>query len=64
MSPREIESAKLLGRGMDLQQISALVEISPRTVENHVFALYKKVGVEGRDRLARAASTWLGAGED
>ncbi|NKY23000.1 helix-turn-helix transcriptional regulator [Cellulomonas denverensis] len=64
LSPREIESAKLLGRGMDLQQISALVEISPRTVENHVFALYKKVGVEGRDRLARAASTWLGAGED
>ncbi|SDC61186.1 regulatory protein, luxR family [Sanguibacter gelidistatuariae] len=59
LTAREREIAVLVARGMSSNEIAVAKVISIRTVENHVFSACRKVGVDTREGLARAAQTWL-----
>jgi DNA-binding CsgD family transcriptional regulator len=58
LGPREREIALMLVQGGATQDIADSLGISTRTVENYLVGVYRKVGVEGRDALAQAVSTW------
>ncbi|QZN85341.1 helix-turn-helix transcriptional regulator [Cellulomonas sp. C5510] len=60
LSPREVDVLRLVVAGLGTAEIAAELTLSVRTVENHVFSTYRKIGVEGRADLLRVAATWLG----
>ena len=51
LTPRELEIARLAATGMPDRDIADRLTISPRTVGNHLSAVYAKLGVEGRTEL-------------
>jgi DNA-binding NarL/FixJ family response regulator len=51
LSQRETEVATLLGAGLSNESIAFRLSISVRTVENHLRAIYGKVGVNSRTHL-------------
>lgn len=51
LTEREREVLRLVARGYDNRQIASELGISPRTVKNHVNALYEKVDVHSRAAL-------------
>jgi DNA-binding NarL/FixJ family response regulator len=60
LTAREREIVILLAEGMTMRQIGRRLAISPRTVENHVGSLYRKLGVRTRvQAVARAAALGL-----
>ena len=60
ITPRELEILALLADGLTTRQIARRLDISPRTVENHVAKLYRKLGVGSRlQAVARAATLGL-----
>ena len=54
LSARELETARLLVRGLPDKAIAAELGISPRTVGNHVSSIFRKSGVGSRFELAAA----------
>jgi DNA-binding CsgD family transcriptional regulator len=48
---RELEIIKLVLKGHSNQEIGAALYISPNTVKNHIYNIYKKVGVKNRLEL-------------
>jgi DNA-binding CsgD family transcriptional regulator len=54
LSPREIEVVRLVAQGMTNQEIAATLNLSTRTVVNHVANVMSKLGVESRTAVA----TW------
>jgi DNA-binding NarL/FixJ family response regulator len=54
LSPRETEVLRLLAGGRSNRAIAESLSISERTVENHVFHILAKLGVDSRT----AAATW------
>lgn len=63
LTARERELLELLAAGLDNHQIAARLELSEKTVRNHVSAILAKIGVDSRGRaivLAREAG--FGAG--
>jgi DNA-binding NarL/FixJ family response regulator len=52
LTSREREVAKLAIRGMSNREIAAHLVVSVRTVDNHLYNLYAKVGVRSRAELA------------
>ena len=52
MTMREIEIAHLIVKGMTNPQIAEVLNISVRTVQNHLRAIYDKVHVHNRTALA------------
>ena len=52
LTPREAEIARLAAGGESSKQIAESLAISARTVDNHLAAVYVKLGIRGRDRLA------------
>jgi DNA-binding NarL/FixJ family response regulator len=60
ITPRELEILALLAEGLTTRQIARGLDISPRTVENHVAKLYRKLEVGSRlQAVARAATLGL-----
>lgn len=55
LSPREQDVARLASTGMTNRQIAEALFISPRTVEDHLSAARRKLGVTGRQDLWPAA---------
>ncbi|MFD7083096.1 LuxR C-terminal-related transcriptional regulator [Streptomyces sp. NPDC059918] len=51
LTVREGELALLASRGMSNKQIGETLHISPRTVENHLHRIYKRLGITGRQDL-------------
>jgi DNA-binding CsgD family transcriptional regulator len=51
LSPREREIARLVGKGYTNPEIARLLTISPKTVSNHLYHMYKKLGVVNRVEL-------------
>ena len=54
LSPREIEIARLAGTGHKNREIAEALLLSPRTVETHVAAALRKLGVGSREALTDA----------
>lgn len=53
LTPRQLEIARLAVAGLANKEIAARLCLSHRTVENNLHAAYEKLGVAGRDGLAR-----------
>jgi predicted ribosomally synthesized peptide with SipW-like signal peptide len=56
LTAREREALELVRQGLTNAQIARELQISPRTVENHLRAAYRKLGVA--NRTAAAATIW------
>lgn len=61
LSSREVEVLALLADGLTDREIAAGLVISPRTVESHVSAILRKLGVRNRAEAARAYRETRGA---
>ena len=55
LNPTELRVTKLLMVGCSVSQIAGGISCSPREVESHCAAIYKKVGVHDRTTLVRWA---------
>lgn len=66
LSPREAEVAALVARGMTNRQVADELYLSPRTVDRHLGAAMRKLGVSSRTALAVAlvGTDTSGAGEN
>jgi DNA-binding NarL/FixJ family response regulator len=52
LSKRELEVLKLLASGMFNKEIASSLNISERTVKNHVSSIFKKISVSDRTQAA------------
>ena len=48
LTPKELEVLKLLGRGYTNRELAHELFISPKTLQNHLTAIYRKLGVKNR----------------
>ncbi|MBM0125839.1 LuxR C-terminal-related transcriptional regulator [Pimelobacter simplex] len=53
LTPREREIAALAAAGATSKEIAAQLFLSSRTVDNHLQSVYTKLGISGRQELAR-----------
>jgi DNA-binding NarL/FixJ family response regulator len=56
LSPRELEVARLVARGLTNKQIGQNLYVSDRTAENHVQHILTKLGLRNRSQIAAWAS--------
>ncbi|MDQ1154150.1 helix-turn-helix transcriptional regulator [Brevundimonas sp. SORGH_AS_0993] len=56
LTPREEECVRLAGLGLEDKEIAARLDLSPRTVGNHLHRAYAKLGVSDRKLAARRLS--------
>jgi class 3 adenylate cyclase/DNA-binding CsgD family transcriptional regulator len=56
LSKRELEVARLAGKGLTAPEIGAELFISERTVEGHLAKIYAKLGVDSKLELVRRAA--------
>lgn len=54
LSERETAIATLVARGQTNREVGEQLGISTRTVEGHLYRIYAKLGLDGRETLARA----------
>lgn len=47
----------LVQKGLTNPEIGARLYVTPRTVQTHLYNVFKKVGVKSRQELAREAAT-------
>ncbi len=59
LSPRELEVARLVTRGLTNRQVAEELYLSPRTVDRHLGAAMRKMGVASRTALAVAVADGL-----
>lgn len=57
LTPRESECVRLAGLGLEDKEIAARLDISPRTVGNHLHRAYAKLGVSDRKIAAQRLSS-------
>ena len=60
LSPRELEVARLVARGLTNKQIGEALFVSERTAENHVQHILVKLGFSNRSQIA----AWSAAGHE
>ncbi len=54
LSERELETLRLVARGMSNRAIAEELFISEKTVKNHLYSAFKKLGVRDRTQAAMA----------
>ncbi len=55
LSPRELEVTALLGQGLSVKEIAAILHRSEKTVDHHRVSIYEKLKVHDRVALAEIA---------
>ena len=55
LTPHELQVARLVVGGASNRELAATLFISPRTVEAHLTAIFRKLGVRNRRELAARA---------
>ncbi|MBP0034890.1 MAG: response regulator transcription factor, partial [Roseofilum sp. Belize BBD 4] len=58
LSDREIQVVELVAMGLANQDIAEKLEISKRTVDNHISNILKKTKTDNRVELVRWAMKW------
>lgn len=58
LSERELQIVELVASGLTNQEISERLEISKRTVDNHISNILTKTATENRVSLVRWALQW------
>lgn len=58
LSERELQIIELVAAGLSNQEISESLEISKRTVDNHISNILTKTGTDNRVALVRWALHW------
>lgn len=58
LSERELEIIELIANGLTNDRIAKNLEISKRTVDNHVSNILKKTNTDNRVELVRWALNW------
>lgn len=58
LSSRELEIVELVVTGLSNHKIAQRLEISKRTVDNHISNILKKTGVSNRVELVRWSLQW------
>ncbi|WP_079677986.1 helix-turn-helix domain-containing protein [Planktothrix sp. PCC 11201] len=58
LSDRELQVVELVASGLTNQEISEKLEISKRTVDNHISNILTKTATENRVSLVRWALQW------
>ena len=58
LSSRELQILELVVKGMSNQKIAQQLEISKRTVDNHISNILKKTETDNRVELVRWALQW------
>ncbi|MDX6567444.1 MAG: hypothetical protein QOH15_22 [Gaiellales bacterium] len=53
LTPQELQIALLLGEGKTTREAAASLFLSPKTIEYHLRSIYRKLGINSRDTLAR-----------
>jgi len=53
LTPHELQIALLVAQGMTNREVAAALFLSPKTVEHHLSAIYRKLDVRSRTQLAR-----------
>ena len=57
LTGRELEVLSLVVQGLPNRQIAARLVVSPKTVEHHVSAILRKLGVQSRSQARLAAAS-------
>ena len=60
LTPRETRVAQLVVDGGSTPDVARKLGVSPKTVEAHLFRVYRKLGVRSRDELATQLEAPLG----
>ena len=58
LSSRELQILELVVKGLSNQKIAQTLEISKRTVDNHISNILKKTSTDNRVELVRWALQW------
>jgi DNA-binding CsgD family transcriptional regulator len=61
LTPREREVAVLVGHGLSTGEIAVKLEVTHKTVKNHLYNIYSKLGVvgaNGDNRVQLAVWMW------
>lgn len=58
LSDRELQIIELVAAGLTNQEIAGKLEISKRTVDNHISNILTKTGTDNRVALVRWALQW------
>lgn len=58
LSSRELEILELVVKGLSNQKIAGELDISKRTVDNHISNILKKTNTDNRVELVRWALQW------
>ena len=56
LTSRELDVLRLLARGLRNSEIAAELYVSPKTVDHHVSAVLRKLGVDDRRAAVRSAA--------
>jgi DNA-binding NarL/FixJ family response regulator len=53
LTPQELKIALLVAQGLTNREVAASLFLSPKTIEHHLSAIYRKLDVRSRTQLAR-----------
>jgi DNA-binding CsgD family transcriptional regulator len=52
LTPKEERVARLVAQGRSTPEVARMLDLSPKTVETHLFRVYRKLGIHSRGELA------------
>ncbi len=59
LTPHELQIARLVGHGMTNREVAAKLFLSPKTIEYHLSAIYRKLDLRSRTQLAKLLASEL-----